>query len=91
MARPSGNLGLYRLYLITYFRDHPMVRRYMPLVIDNCSPASPSSRWRSTFTLERRTGNSTKTCSRTCVDHAYGVAPQFGLRCWQPQWLSSSL
>ncbi|MEM5340598.1 mechanosensitive ion channel family protein [Paraburkholderia azotifigens] len=96
LARPTPgdtqrrtNLGLYRLYLIAYFRDHPMVRRDMPLVIRQLQSSQPVVALEIYLYVGETNWEQYENLQSDILDHAYGVAPQFGLRCWQPQWLSS--
>jgi len=79
------NLGLYRLYLTTYFRDHPAVRRDMPLVIRQLQSSQPVVALEIYLYVNETNWELYETLQSDMLDHAYGVVPLFGLRCWQPQ------
>jgi hypothetical protein len=79
------NLGLYRLYLTTYFRDHPAVRRDMPLVIRQLQSSQPVVALEIYLYVNETNWELYETLQSDMLDHVYGVVPLFGLRCWQPQ------
>jgi miniconductance mechanosensitive channel len=87
LALPEGerrtNLGLYRLYLSGYFREHPAVRRDMPLVIRHVQSAMPIVALEICVFIDEIRWERYESLQSDMLDHAYGVVPLFGLRCWQ--------
>lgn len=87
LALPEGerrtNLGLYRLYLSGYFREHPAVRRDMPLVIRHVQSALPIVALEICVFIDEIRWERYESLQSDMLDHAYGVVPLFGLRCWQ--------
>ncbi|BBU31838.1 hypothetical protein BTHE68_55720 [Burkholderia sp. THE68] len=86
-APPEGerrtNLGLYRLYLSGYFREHPAVRRDLPFVIRHVQSTAPIVALEICVYLNEIRWERYENLQSDMLDHAYGVVPQFGLRCWQ--------
>jgi miniconductance mechanosensitive channel len=85
------NLGLYRLYLATHFRDHPAVRRDMPLVIRVLQSSQPVVALEIFLYLDETRWEPYENLQSEMLDHAYGLVPLFGLRCWQEQCGSNRL
>ncbi|SAK65899.1 MscS mechanosensitive ion channel [Caballeronia arationis] len=87
LAAPEGelrtNLGLYRLYLSAYFRDHLAVRRDMPLVIRQVQSREPVVALEICLYVDEIRWEPYENLQSDMLDHAYGVVPLFGLRCWQ--------
>ncbi|WP_233830473.1 mechanosensitive ion channel family protein [Paraburkholderia sp. ZP32-5] len=79
------NLGLYRLYLTNWLRDHPAVRRDMPLVIRQLQSSQPVVALEIYLYVNETNWELYETLQSDMLDHAYGVVPLFGLRCWQPE------
>ncbi|WNC92544.1 mechanosensitive ion channel [Paraburkholderia sp. FT54] len=88
-ARPRTNLGLYRLYLIAHFRDHPAIRHDMPLVIRQVQSTQPVVALEIFLYLDETRWEPYENLQSDMLDHAYGLVPLFGLRCWQQQCAAS--
>jgi miniconductance mechanosensitive channel len=84
------NLGLYRLYLSGYLREHPAVRRDMPLVIRHMQSQAPIVALEICLYIDETRWEPYERLLSDMLDHAYGVAPFFGLRCWQHERCSSA-
>jgi miniconductance mechanosensitive channel len=84
-AQRRTNLGLYRLYLTAYFRDHPAVRQDMPLVIRQLQSSQALVALEIYLFVNETSWELYEALQSDMLDHAYGVVPLFGLRCWQPQ------
>lgn len=82
-AHKRTNLGLYRLYLTAHFRDHPAVRRDMPLVIRQLQSTQPVIALEIFLYVDETRWEPYESLQSDMLDHAYGLAPLFGLRCWQ--------
>ncbi|HTR05896.1 MAG TPA: mechanosensitive ion channel domain-containing protein [Paraburkholderia sp.] len=83
------NLGLYRLYLNAYFRDHPAVRKDMPIVIRQVQSSQPVIALEIFLYVDETRWEPYESLQSDMLDHAYGLVPQFGLRCWQEPRASS--
>lgn len=87
LVLPDGelrtNLGLYRRYLSAYFGDHPAVRRDMPLVIRQVQSKEPVVALEICLYIDEIRWELYESLQSDMLDHAYGVVPLFGLRCWQ--------
>ncbi|WP_144139468.1 mechanosensitive ion channel family protein [Paraburkholderia sp. BCC1884] len=79
------NLGLYRLYLTAHFRDHPAVRHDMPMLIRQLQSSQPVVALEIYLYLDKTGWEAYENLLSDMLDHAYGLVPLFGLRCWQPQ------
>ncbi|WP_321916453.1 MULTISPECIES: mechanosensitive ion channel family protein [unclassified Paraburkholderia] len=79
------NLGLYRLYLDAYFRDHPSVHKDMPIVIRQVQSSQPVIALEIFLYVDETRWEPYENLQSDMLDHAYGVVSQFGLRCWQEQ------
>jgi miniconductance mechanosensitive channel len=94
LAMPEGerrtNLGLYRLYLSGYFREHPAVRRDMPLVIRQVQSTAPIVALEICVFIDEIRWERYESLLSDMLDHAYGVVPLFGLRCWQRERASAA-
>ncbi|SAK61902.1 MscS mechanosensitive ion channel [Caballeronia fortuita] len=77
------NLGLYRIYLGAYFREHPAVRRDMPLVIRHVQSTTAVVALEICLFIDEIRWERYESLLSDMLDHAYGVVPLFGLRCWQ--------
>ena len=84
------NLGLYRLYLSAYYREHPALRRDMPLVIRQVQSTQPVVALEIFLYVDETRWEPYESLQSDMLDHAYGVVPLFGLRCWQPEYLRST-
>ncbi|WP_244831548.1 mechanosensitive ion channel family protein [Caballeronia sp. TF1N1] len=85
------NLGLYRRYLSAYLRNHPAVRRDMPLVIRHVQTAAPVVALEICLYLDEIRWEPYEAMLSDMLDHAYGVVPLFGLRCWQEERKGSAV
>jgi miniconductance mechanosensitive channel len=83
------NLGLYRLYLTAHFRDHPAVRRDMPVVIRQVQSSQPVVALEIFLYVDETNWEPYENLQSDMLDHAYGLVPLFGLRCWQQQCQSA--
>ena len=83
------NLGLYRLYLTAHFRDHPAIRRDMPVVIRQVQSSQPVVALEIFLYVDETSWEPYENLQSDMLDHAYGLVPLFGLRCWQQQCSSS--
>lgn len=79
------NLGLYRLYLRGYFRDHRAVRQDMPIVVRQVQSTQPIVALEIFIYVDETRWEPYENLQSDMLDHAYGQIPQFGLRCWQEQ------
>jgi miniconductance mechanosensitive channel len=79
------NLGLYRRYLSAWFRAHPAVRRDMPVVIRQVQSSAPIVALEIFVNVAEIRWERFEALQSDMLDHAYGVVPMFGLRCWQPE------
>lgn len=77
------NLGLYRLYLGAHLRDHPAVRRDMPLVIRQLQSNQPVIALEIFLYLDETRWEPYENLQSDMLDRAYGLAPLFDLRCWR--------
>jgi miniconductance mechanosensitive channel len=84
------NLGWYRQYLAVYFRQHPSVRRDMPLVIRHVQSAAPIVALEIVLYVDEIRWERYETLQSDMLDHAYGIVPLFGLRCFQRDRSSSA-
>jgi miniconductance mechanosensitive channel len=82
-TRRRTNLGLYRLYLNAYFRDHQAVRQDMPIVIRQVQSTQPVVALEIVLYVDETRWEPYENLLSDMLDHAYGQIPLFGLRCWQ--------
>ncbi|MFM0629974.1 mechanosensitive ion channel family protein [Paraburkholderia xenovorans] len=87
--RRRTNLGLYRLYLTAHFRDHPAVRHDMPVVIRQVQSSQPVVALEIFLYVGETSWVPYENLQSDMLDHAYGLVPLFGLRCWQQQCQSA--
>lgn len=83
------NLGLYRLYLTAHLRDHPAVRHDMPLVVRQLQSSHAVVALEIFLYLDETRWVPYENLQSDMLDHAYGLVPLFGLRCWQERRASS--
>jgi miniconductance mechanosensitive channel len=88
-TRRRTNLGLYRLHLSAYFRDHQAVRKDMPIVIRQVQSSQPVIALEIFLYVGETRWEPYENLQSDMLDHAYGLIPLFGLRCWQEQRPSS--
>jgi miniconductance mechanosensitive channel len=84
-TRRRTNLGLYRLYLSAYFRDHQAVRQDMPIVIRQVQSTQPVVALEIFLYVDETRWEPYENLQSDMLDHAYGQIPLFGLRCWQEE------
>ncbi|CAM2142809.1 miniconductance mechanosensitive channel [Pararobbsia alpina] len=77
------NLGLYRRYLTHYFRSHPAIRQDMPIVIRHLQSDQPIMALEVHVYVNETRWEPYEVLQSDILDHAYGMIPAFGLRCWQ--------
>ncbi|MGV2287855.1 mechanosensitive ion channel domain-containing protein [Trinickia sp. YCB016] len=77
------NLGLYRLFLSAHLRDHPAVRQDMPVVIRQLQSSQPVVALEIFLYIDETRWEHYEKLQSDMLDHAYGLVPLFGLRCWQ--------
>lgn len=87
-ARPAyrqhqTNLGLYRRYLMAYFRAHASVRHDLPLVIRQVQSTDPVVALELHIYIDETAWEPYEQMQSDMLDHAYALAPLFGLKCWQ--------
>ncbi|RFU46511.1 mechanosensitive ion channel family protein [Paraburkholderia sp. DHOC27] len=77
------NLGMFRLYLVAYFRQHPAIRPDMPLVVRLLEATQQGLPIEIFAYINEVDWEAYEHTQSTMMDHVYGVLPQFGLRVWQ--------
>jgi len=80
------NLGLYRLYLSAHFRAHPAIRHDMPVVIRQVQSSQPVVALEIFLYVDETSWEPYEILQSDMLDHAYGLVPLFGLRCWQQEY-----
>ncbi|REE23732.1 miniconductance mechanosensitive channel [Paraburkholderia sp. BL27I4N3] len=83
------NLGLYRLYLGAHFRAHPAIRHDMPVVIRQVQSSQPVVALEIFLYVDETSWEPYENLQSDMLDHAYGLVPLFGLRCWQQECRAS--
>jgi miniconductance mechanosensitive channel len=77
------NLGLFRRYLIEYFRHHPAVRNDMPLVVRQLQSEQYGLPLEVFLFVDATRWDAYEALQTDMFDHVYGVLPLFGLRVFQ--------
>lgn len=77
------NLGMLRMYMVGYFRQHPAVRSDMPLVVRHIQSTSQGLPLEVLLFINDTQWESYEQIQSDLFDHVYGVLPVFGLRVWQ--------
>jgi miniconductance mechanosensitive channel len=77
------NLGMFRRYLLAYFRQHPAIRTDMPLVVRLLQSTERGLPLEVFVFINDTDWESFEHIQSDLLDHVYGVLPQFGLRVWQ--------
>jgi miniconductance mechanosensitive channel len=77
------NLGMFRLYLMAYFRQHPAIRADMPLVVRLLQATQQGLPLEVFAYVNEVDWEAYERIQSTLFDHVYGVLPLFGLRVWQ--------
>jgi miniconductance mechanosensitive channel len=77
------NLGMFRLYLAGYFRQHPAVRIDMPMVIRQLQSSHQGLPLEVFLFINDTDWESYEQIQSDMFDHVYGILPLFELRVWQ--------
>jgi miniconductance mechanosensitive channel len=77
------NLGIFRRYLMAYFRQHPAIRTDMSLVVRLLQSTERGLPLEVFLYIDDTDWESFERIQSDMLDHVYGVLPQFGLRIWQ--------
>ena len=77
------NLGVFRRYLMGYFRQHPSIRTDLPLVVRLLQSTERGLPLEVFLYINDTDWESFERIQSDMLDHVYGVLPQFGLRVWQ--------
>jgi miniconductance mechanosensitive channel len=77
------NLGLFRHYLVGYFRQHPAVRTDMPLIVRLLQATEFGVPLEVFLFVNDTDWHSYERIQSDMLDHVYGIVPLFGLRVWQ--------
>jgi miniconductance mechanosensitive channel len=77
------NLGMFRLYLMGYFRQHPAVRTDMPVIVRLLEATQQGLPIEVYAYLNEVDWEAYERIQSNLFDHVYGVLPLFGLRVWQ--------
>ena len=82
-GQPLTNLGMFRLYLMGYFRQHPAIRTDMPLVVRLLEATQQGLPLEVFAYVNEVNWEAYERIQSNMFDHVYGVLPLFGLRVWQ--------
>jgi miniconductance mechanosensitive channel len=77
------NLGMFRRYLMGYFRQHAAIRTDLPLVVRLLQSTDRGLPLEVFLYINDTDWESFERIQSDMLDHVYGVLPQFGLRVWQ--------
>jgi len=77
------NLGMLRVYMLAYFRQHPAIRADMPLVVRHVQSTSQGLPLEVFLFVNVTDWETYEHLQSDLFDHVYGVLPIFGLRVWQ--------
>jgi miniconductance mechanosensitive channel len=77
------NLGMFRLYLIEYFRQYPATRIDMPLVVRQLQSTHQGLPLEVFLFINDTRWESYEQIQSDMFDHVYGILPLFELRVWQ--------
>ena len=77
------NMGLFRLYLTKYFRQHPAIRTDMPLVVRQLQSTHQGLPLEVFLFVNDTRWESYEQIQSDMFDHVYGILPLFELRVWQ--------
>jgi miniconductance mechanosensitive channel len=77
------NLGMFRMYLASYFRQHPAVRTDMPLVVRQLQSSHQGLPLEVFLFINDTDWESYEQIQSDMFDHVYGILPLFELRVWQ--------
>jgi miniconductance mechanosensitive channel len=82
-GQPLTNLGMFRLYVMGYFRQHPAIRADMPLVVRLLEATQQGLPLEVFAYINEVQWEVYERIQSNMFDHVYGVLPLFGLRVWQ--------
>jgi miniconductance mechanosensitive channel len=82
-ARRLTNLGLFRQYLMEYFRQYPEIRRDMPLVVRQLQSTNQGLPLEVFLFVNETDWELYEQIQSDMFDHVYGILPLFELRVWQ--------
>lgn len=82
-AQRLTNLGMFRLYLVGYFRHYPGIRSDMPLVVRQLQSSSQGLPLEVFLFVNETSWESYEQIQSDMFDHVYGILPLFELRVWQ--------
>jgi miniconductance mechanosensitive channel len=77
------NLGMFRVYLMEYFRQYPAIRKDMPLVVRQLQSTNQGLPLEVFLFVNETNWESYEQIQSDMFDHVYGILPLFNLRVWQ--------
>lgn len=77
------NFGMFRGYLMQYFRQYPAIRRDMPLVVRQLQSGHQGLPLEIFLFINETSWESYEQIQSDMFDHVYGILPLFELRVWQ--------
>jgi len=77
------NLGMFRLYLMEYFRHYPAIRKDMSLVVRQLQSTNQGLPLEVFLFVDETSWESYEQIQSDMFDHVYGILPLFNLRVWQ--------
>ena len=77
------NLGMFRVYLMEYFRQYRAIRKDMPLVVRQLQSTNQGLPLEVFLFLNETSWESYEQIQSDMFDHVYGILPLFNLRVWQ--------
>jgi miniconductance mechanosensitive channel len=77
------NLGMFRRYLMEYFRHYPAIRKDMSLVVRQLQSTNQGLPLEVFLFVNETNWESYEQIQSDMFDHVYGILPLFNLRVWQ--------
>jgi miniconductance mechanosensitive channel len=77
------NFGMFRVYLMEYFRQYPAIRNDMPLVVRQLQSGHQGLPLEIFLFINETSWESYEQIQSDMFDHVYGILPLFELRVWQ--------
>jgi len=77
------NLGMFRRYLMEYFRHYPAIRKDMSLVVRQLQSTNQGLPLEVFLFVDETNWESYEQIQSDMFDHVYGILPLFNLRVWQ--------
>jgi len=77
------NLGMFRVYLMEYFRQYPAIRKDMSLVVRQLQSTNQGLPLEVFLFVNETSWESYEQIQSDMFDHVYGILPLFNLRVWQ--------